>query len=86
MYLVVADMEGYRESLSDKTIEDHLTLCRGNAILWDTHIPASARIKVQGNKVYALIRRKNRATIREIAIPRSFGKPIGKVSALADYE
>jgi hypothetical protein len=84
MYLVVTDMEGYRESLSDKTIEDNLTLCRGNTILWDTHIPASAKIKVQGNKVYALFRRKKQTIVREIAIPRSFGKPIGKVSALAD--
>jgi outer membrane protein assembly factor BamB len=84
MYLVVTNMEGYRENLSDKTIEDNLTLCRGNTILWATHIPANAKIQVRGGKVFALIRRKHSIMKREITIPRSFGKPIGKVSALAD--
>lgn len=85
-YLVVTDMEGYRDILSDKTIKDYLTLCKGNAILWETRIPVGAKVRVQGNSVIAYVRRKHRITKREIQIPRSFGKPIGKVSELADYE
>jgi hypothetical protein len=85
-YLVVTNMEGYRESLSDRSIEDNLRLCRGNAILWETHIPAGAKIQVKGGKVFMLIRR-NRHTLRQqVSIPDHFGNPIGKISAFADYD
>jgi hypothetical protein len=83
LYLVVTDMEGYRVNLSDRTIQDNLTLCRGNDILWETSIPAGTRIKVQNGRVFALVRRKNRMVRREIVIPHKLGAPIGKVSVQA---
>lgn len=86
MYLVVTDMEGYRQNLSDRDLADYLTLCKGNAILWEINIPAGSRIEVRGGKVFGLIRRKRHIVRTEIMIPRSLGKPIGKVSTLADYE
>ena len=84
-YFVVTSMEGYRDSLSDRTIPDELTLCRGNAILWETDIPKGTKIEVRGNKVFGVIRRKNQIRRREIIVPRNLGKPIGKVSIWADY-
>ncbi len=87
MYLVVTDMGGYRaNSYPGVVIKDKLTLCRGNSILWETEIPAGARIQVRGDKVFVVTKRKNRVVRREVAIPRHFDQPIGKVSALADYE
>jgi outer membrane protein assembly factor BamB len=87
MYLVVTDMEGYRaNAYPGEVIKDKLTLCRGNSILWETEIPAGARVQVRGDKVFVVTKRKNRIVRREVAIPRHFDKPIGKVSALADYE
>jgi outer membrane protein assembly factor BamB len=86
MYLVVTDMGGYRDNLSDRTIEDNLTLCKGNAILWDTRIPAGAKIQVHDGRVFTVIRRKNQTLRKEVFIPRRFGKPIGKVSELAEYD
>lgn len=85
-YLVVTDMTGYRDTSLDKTIEDVLTLCSGNSILWDTPIPAGARIEVRGSKVYWAVRHKGHRLRREIPMPRAFGKPLGKVSMLADYD
>jgi hypothetical protein len=85
-YLVVTDMQGYRVGPSDRTIKDDLTLCRGNAILWQTDIPAGTKIEVRGSKVFGVIKRKNRIIRQEIIIPRNLSKPIGKVSVLEDYE
>jgi hypothetical protein len=84
-YLVVTDMESYREKFDDNTIEDTLSLCRGNSILWTTQIPAGARIRIQGGRVYWLVRRQGRILRRQIPIPVDTPKPIGKVSVLADY-
>lgn len=86
MYLVVTDMEGYRDSLNDKTIEDGLSLCRGNSILWKSHIPTGARIQVRKDQVFIIIRRKNGIVRRAVRVPRHFGKPIGRVSGLVDHE
>lgn len=87
MYLVVTDMEGYRaDARPGELIKDKLTLCRGNSILWETGIPAGARIRVRGDKVFVVTERKKRTLRREVAVPRRFGKPIGKVSALAGYD
>ena len=87
MYLVVTDMGGYRaNAYPGEVIKDNLTLCRGNSILWVTEIPAGARVQVRGDKVFVVTKRKNRTVRREVAIPRHFDRPIGKVSALADYE
>lgn len=86
MYLVVTDMEGYRDSHNDKTIEDGLSLCRGNSILWTSHIPAGARIRVRKDQVFIALRRKNGVVRRAVRVPRHFGKPIGRVSGLVDHE
>lgn len=87
MYLVVTDMEGYRaNAYPGELIKDNLTLCRGNSILWETEIPAGARIQVRGDKVLIVTKRKHRIVRREVTIPHHFDKPIGKVSALAGYE
>jgi hypothetical protein len=86
MYLVVTDMEGYRDSLRNKTIEDRLSLCRGNFILWESNIPAGAQIQLRNDQVFMIIARKHGAIRRAIAVPRSFSKPLGKVSSLVDDE
>jgi len=79
MYMVVTDMEGYRDSLRDKTIEDDLSLCRGNDILWETHIPSNSRLKVLGNRVFIVYKQRGKVVRRPVIIPRRFGKPIGLV-------
>ena len=81
-YLVVTDMQGYRESLSDKKIPDYLTLCKENIILWETNIPAGAAIEVRGSRVIAVVKRKGHRLRYPIRIPKEVNKPIGKVSAL----
>ncbi|HVS81600.1 MAG TPA: hypothetical protein VHE60_07680 [Pyrinomonadaceae bacterium] len=86
MYLVVTDMEGYRDSLRDRRIENNLSLCRGNSLLWETHIPANSRVEVTGNRVLVVFTQNKRAVRRRIIIPHRFGKPIGRVSGLVDYE
>jgi hypothetical protein len=86
MYVVVTGMWGYRNSLGDKTIEDRLSLCKGNSILWTTNIPANARIAVSGNKVFVVYKQNKHTVRRPVGVPNHFAKPIGKVSTLSDYE
>jgi hypothetical protein len=87
MYLVVINMEEYRANAYPKqVIKDELRLCRGNSILWHTEIPAGAGIQVREDKVFVVIKRKNQIVRQGVAVPRHFDRPIGKVSALADYE
>ena len=86
MYFVVTDMGGYRTwSTSDLVVNDKLTLCRGNSVLWETEIPAGARLRVRGESVSVLVRRRNRRVSKRIVVPAKLEKPIGKISALADY-
>jgi hypothetical protein len=68
-------MGGYRESLNDRTIEDYLTLCKGDSILWRTRIPAETRIEVYGNNVVAVLRRKGRIRRTPITTPHKLGAP-----------
>jgi hypothetical protein len=86
MYLVVTDMSGYRESLRDRKIKDELSLCQRNAVLWETHIPANARIAVSGAKVLITYKHQRHFIRRLIIIPRHFGKPIARISVFADYD
>lgn len=83
---MLVNMSDYRDMHFDKTILDHIILCKGNARLWKADVPAGTKIQVRGSRVFALLKRKNRIMRQEIAIPRNLNKPIGKVSALADYE
>jgi hypothetical protein len=83
MYLVVTNMEGYRKNFPGQTIEDYLTVCRGNDMLWERRIPAGATIEVRGGRVLAIIRGRSRTKVLRITIPRHLGTPIGKVSTLA---
>jgi hypothetical protein len=85
-YLVVTNMGGYRDSLRDKEIEDRLSLCRGNAVLWETHIPSDSKIVVMGNRVFIVYGRRKQMVRLPITIPRTFGKPIGKVSSLVKHD
>lgn len=80
LYYVVTSMEGYRDSLSDSTLKDRLSLCRGNSILWETGIPPGSRIEIQGSKVIAVLKRKRRSLRNLVMVPHRFGAPIGKVS------
>jgi outer membrane protein assembly factor BamB len=80
MYAVVTNMSGYRDSLSDKTIEDSLSLCKGNDVMWQSSIPANSRIIVSGKKVFVVFRQRNRIVKWPLRIPASFRQPIGKAS------
>jgi hypothetical protein len=82
-YLVVTDMSGYRDGRIGPTINNKLTLCKGNDILWQTEIPAGTTILVKGVKIFAATRRKNRTIIREVRLPKNLTRPIGKVSMTA---
>lgn len=86
MYFVVTDMSGYRENNypGDET-NDNLTLCKGNSILWDTEIPAGARIRVQNSEVYVVFKQKKKTVMQRIKIPRSFDTPLGKIDVRSDY-
>lgn len=86
MYLVVTDMWGYRDSLRDPTINDTLSLCRNNAVLWETEIPARTKLHVFGNRVFVTYKRHGRNVRQRILIPGALSKPLGRISGLADYD
>jgi hypothetical protein len=86
MYLVVTSMWGYRDSLKDPTIKDTLSLCKGNAVLWEADIPAETSLEVRGNKVSLRYKRHGHVVRTRIGLPRRFGKSLGRISAFADYE
>lgn len=75
MYLVVIDNTGYRDNMPAANLNDDLTLCKGEKILWSTEIPAGATIEVRGNKIVAVVKRKGRRLHFRIAIPQHFGTP-----------
>lgn len=79
MYLVVTDMEGYRGNIPDKDLNDGLTLCKGEMILWETRIPSGATIEVRGNKVVAVVKRKGRRLHFRITIPQQFESPLRRL-------
>jgi hypothetical protein len=86
MYLVLTDMWGYRDSLHDPTIKDRLTLCKANAILWRTEIPARSKLQVRSNNAFVVYKRHGRFIRIRVPIPRHVEKPLGRISVLADYE
>ena len=86
MYLVVTDMSGYRDSHNNRTLEDRLSLCRGNSILWESEIPAGAELQVRNDRIFIVVRRRNGDLRRAIHVPNGFGKRISKVSSLVDDE
>ena len=86
MYFVITDMWGYRDSLGDPTIKDTLSLCRNNAVLWDIDIPAQTKLHVLGNNVILTYKRHGLIVRQRIPVPRAFGKPISRISSLADYD
>ena len=80
MYLIVTDRTGYRENnYPGEETNDNLTLCKGNSILWDTEIPAGAKIRVRNGDVYIVFKQKKKTVMQRIKIPRSFDKPLGKI-------
>jgi len=80
MYIVVTNMSGYRDSLSDPTLKDYLSLCKGNDVMWQSSIPANSRISVSGNKVFVVFRQRNRIVKWPLRIPARFRQPFGRVS------
>lgn len=87
MYFVVVNLEAYRHPPAnpDTDYMDQIRLCRGNSILWDTVIPNNGTLRVRGERVTVVATRKNRTITKRIVVPRNLSKPIGRVSALADY-
>jgi hypothetical protein len=83
VYFVVSDMEGYRDSISDGEIKDHLWICRGNSILWEADIPVRSRIEIEGNKFVAVRKRSGRILKKLIAVQHKFGTPMGKISGFS---
>lgn len=87
VYFVVTDMAGYREnSFSSKKIKDDLTLCKGNSILWNTEIPAGAKIRVWKGQLLAVSRRNKRTIVQKIKIPHSLNNPLGKIDVTSNYK
>lgn len=86
MYLVVIDMGGYRDSLRDQKIEDRLSLCKGNVVLWETHIPPDSRITVVGNRIFNVFRQRKHLVRRPITTPLHLGKPITRLDGLAKHD
>jgi len=80
MYIVVTNMSGYRDSLSDPTLKGYLSLCKGNDVMWQSSIPANSRISVSGNKVFVVFRQRNRIVKWPLRIPARFRQPFGRVS------
>jgi len=86
MYLVVTDMSGYRESLRDNSIEDTLSLCKNNALLWETSIPAHTRLQVRGRAVFVVYKRKGHFIKNRVLLPRRFKGPISRIDGRVDYD
>jgi len=86
MYLVVTDMWGYRDNLHDPAIKDSLSLCKRNAVLWDIEIPARTKLHVFGDTIFLTYKRHGHTVRRRISVPSALGKPISRISSLADHE
>ncbi len=84
MYLVVTDMSGYRDSFRGTTIEDQLTLCSGNSILWESDIPAGAELQVRNDQIFLVVRRKHRVIRQVVRVPDRFEKPIARIGLAND--
>jgi len=65
-YLVVINMEGYREAHSRLNEPDQLVLCKGQEEVWTKDFPANATLQVWGHRILAITSEKGRAQIVEI--------------------
>jgi hypothetical protein len=83
-YFVVTYMGAYRRT-SKEIVNNNVTLCRGNSILWTSDIPPDARLRVRDGEVFLATRRNHRTTLKRLALPDKLDKPIGRVSVLAPY-
>ena len=83
-YFVVTHMGAYRRT-PNEVVNNNVTLCRGNSILWTADIPPDARLRVRGGKAFLVTRRNHRMVFAALAAPDRLDRPIGKVSALAPY-
>ncbi len=83
MYLVVVDMSGY--DYPGEETNDILYLCKGNSFLWNTEIPARAKIQVRKGNVYIKYKQKKKTVLQKLKIPRSFDKPLGKIDGRSKY-
>jgi outer membrane protein assembly factor BamB len=66
LYLVVVDMGGYRNSPSDDSPKDKLSLCKGKEIIWTKDFPAGAVLQVWGDRILAVNYGKDGVEITEI--------------------
>jgi len=64
-YLVVINMEGYREA-HGMDEPDRLVLCKGRKEIWIKDFPANATLQVWGDRILAITSDKGRAEIVEI--------------------
>ena len=83
-YFVVTYMGAYRRT-PNEVVTNHVTLCRGNSILWTSDIPPDARLRVRSGKVFLVTGRNRRTTVTPLPVPDKLDKPIGRVSVLAPY-
>lgn len=83
-YFVVTYMGAYRRS-ANEVVNNKVTLCRGNSILWTSEIPPDSRLRVRRGKAFVATWRHGRTKLEPLAVPDKLDKPIGKVSALAPY-
>ncbi|HYE75058.1 MAG TPA: hypothetical protein VEF04_17080 [Blastocatellia bacterium] len=69
--LIVISMWGYRDSLKDPTIKDHLLVWRGKEMVrrLDDAIPPGAILQVWGDKILAVTKKKESIIVEEIAAP-----------------
>jgi outer membrane protein assembly factor BamB len=66
-YLMVINLEGYREQVSPKgDLPDELLLCKGQDEIWRKDFPANATLEVWGDRILAITSEKGRAEIVEI--------------------
>jgi len=66
-YLVVINLEGYREAVSSKTdLPDELLLYKGQDEIWTKAFPANATLQVWGHRILAITSEKGRTEIVEI--------------------
>lgn len=68
-YLLVVDYSGYRESLSDNTLADRVSLCRGDETIWTQDFPRNAELCVWSGRIFAVTQTRKRTTLMELRPP-----------------
>ena len=80
MYLVITNVQDYREMLRDPSFADRLSLCSGDDLMWESEVPSNSRIVVRGKSVFAVFKRHGRRVTWRVNVPTHLSQPIGKVT------